>query len=518
MKILLVDDNPGDVVLIREMIKEKGGATELQSAGSLSEAIQRLEDVEPDAILLGLNLPDSQGLPSFVRLKAAARGVPIVVLTGQANDDLAIRAVQEGAQDYLVKGQFDGATLMREARFAVERRKAEQALRTAQQQLLHAQKMDAIGRLAGGIAHDFNNILTVIVGAATFARDGIPAGSPALGELDEILKNCDRAAGLTRQLLAFGRQQALTQRLVGMGSLLANLEKMLRRIIGEDIALEVRLPPSSGKVLVDPGQFEQVVMNLVVNAREAMPSGGRLSIATEDVELDEGLGKGFARLRPGPYVRLAVRDTGIGMDEDVKAKIFEPFFTTKAKGHGLGLATVYGIVKQHGGEILVQSERGKGTEFSLYFPRRAGEDVPEASQAAPLPPARGSEVVLLVEDDSSIRRVAERMLGKNGYRVLSAEGPNEALRIAQETKGPIDLLLTDFVMPEMTGAVLAERFRALFPGAGILFMSGYSDRMGSELSNLPPGAPFVSKPFKMETFVQAVRQALNARAACPKEA
>jgi len=381
-----------------------------------------------------------------------------------------------------------------------------------EQQLRQAQKMEAVGRLAGGIAHDFNNILTAITGYADLLLEDLGATDPRRQDADEIHKAADRAAGLTRQLLAFSRQQVLQPTVLEVNTLVGDLEKMLRRLLGEDVALSTRLAPTTGRVKADPGQLEQVIMNLAVNARDAMPNGGKLTLETANVDLDDAYAADHYPARAGPFVMLAVSDTGTGMSEETQAHMFEPFFTTKEKGKGtgLGLATVYGIIKQSGGFIWVYSEVGHGTTFKLYLPR-VEELAERASEPAQLParPARGTETVLVVEDEAPVRSVARQVLERHGYTVLEAPSAEAALDLAARYSGAIHLLLTDVVMPGLNGRELASRLADLRPDARVIFMSGYTDEAVTRHGVLEPGSAYVQKPFTPDAIVRRVREVLD---------
>jgi len=381
-----------------------------------------------------------------------------------------------------------------------------------EQQLRQAQKMEAVGRLAGGIAHDFNNILTAITGYADLLLEDLGATDPRRQDADEIHKAADRAAGLTRQLLAFSRQQVLQPTVLEVNKLVSDLEKMLRRLLGEDVELGTRLAPTTGRVKADPGQLEQVIMNLAVNARDAMPNGGKLTLETGNVDLDEAYAADHYPARAGPFVLLAVSDTGIGMSEETQAHMFEPFFTTKEKGKGtgLGLATVYGIIKQSGGFIWVYSEVGHGTTFKLYLPR-VEELAERASQPAQAPAraARGTETVLVVEDEAPVRSVARQVLERHGYTVLEAPSAEAALDIATRYSGTIHLLLTDVVMPGLNGRELASRLATMRPDARVIFMSGYTDDAVTRHGVLEPGSAYVQKPFTPDAIARKVRELLD---------
>jgi CheY-like chemotaxis protein len=371
--------------------------------------------------------------------------------------------------------------------------------------------MEAVGQLAGGVAHDFNNLLTIIKVHAELLLDGVGPENPMHEDLQEIQKAGARAASLTRQLLAFSRKQLLQPRVLDLNAILAGLEPMLRRLISEDIRLVTRPAPELGRVSADAGQIEQVLVNLAVNARDAMPDGGTVTIETSDVELDAEFGRRRgANVPPGRYVRLAVSDTGVGMDESTRSRIFEPFFTTKevGKGTGLGLSTVYGIVKQSNGFIWVSSRPGEGTTFEVHLPR-VGEPAPEEGSAPTIPAAAGSETVLLVEDEESVRSLARRILERQGYTVLEARHGQEALRAAAEHAGTIDLAMTDVVMPEMSGSELAHRLEAMRPGVRVLYMSGYTDDEIIRRGVLGPGMAFLEKPFTANSLAKKVREVLD---------
>ncbi|MEP6687997.1 MAG: PAS domain S-box protein, partial [Gemmatimonadales bacterium] len=391
-----------------------------------------------------------------------------------------------------------------------EQRAGEEALRRSEEHLRYAQKMEAVGQLAGGIAHDFNNLLTGILSYSDLVLHELRPDDPIRGDIEQIRHAGQRAAALTRQLLAFSRKQILQPRVLLLNGVVGEVEAMLRRLVGADVALEIELDPALWYVLADPGQLEQVLVNLVVNARDAMPDGGRITLATANLTLsaaDDARGNG---VRPGAYVTLAVRDTGVGMDVPTQARIFDPFFTTKdaGKGTGLGLSTVYGIVEQSGGHIAVESAPGQGSTFTLFLPRHAG---PVAATGQPdrrgLP--GGTETLLLVEDEASVRSSARRLLERHGYSVIEARHGVEALRIVEESDLTIDLVITDLVMPEMGGRELVERLHARQPGLKVLFMSGYSERAVASGGVMPAGTGFVEKPFTVEQLTRRTREILD---------
>jgi two-component system cell cycle sensor histidine kinase/response regulator CckA len=387
-------------------------------------------------------------------------------------------------------------------------------LRRLEHQLLLSQRMEGIGRLAGGIAHDFNNLLTAILGHAEMAQDDVAPSDPARGNIAEITRAAQRAADLTRQLLAFARRQIIEPRIVDLNCLVVNVDRMLRRLLGEDVELVTVQDPELWRVRIDPGQFEQVLVNLAVNARDAMPDGGTLVIETRNVHLDEDFARTHATVQAGPHVLLAVSDTGSGMDEDVLAHIFEPFFTTKevGKGTGLGLATCYGIVKQNRGSIWVDSEPRVGTTFRIYLPRADAAPVQpaDATDAPAVLKSEGHETVMLVEDEALVRNLAADALRRHGYQVLSASTGLEALDLAGQALHSIDVLVTDVVMPQMGGEQLARRLLAERPALKVLFISGYTDLAVLQHGSLLAGTALLQKPFTPGQLVQRVRQLLDA--------
>jgi PAS domain S-box-containing protein len=381
-----------------------------------------------------------------------------------------------------------------------------------EEQFRQSQKMEAVGRLAGGVAHDFNNMMTVVIGYSEFLLSKLKKEDAEYKSVEGIMNAGKRAASLTQQLLAFSRKQVFQPHVVNLNALVTDLEKMLKRLIGEDIDLQLDLDSKLGAVRADPSQIDQIIMNLAVNARDAMPRGGKIAIETANVELDEEYARLHMEVQPGPYVMLAVSDTGSGMDKETQSRIFEPFFSTKeeGKGTGLGLSTVYGIVKQSGGNIWVYTEPGQGTTFKIYFPR-----IEEAAEARKQEEAsdksfRGSETILLVEDEEMVRDLAYKVLAEMGYKVLAASNGEEALQICEQHKEPIHLMLTDVVMPKMSGRELAEGSVRWYPELKVIYMSGYTDSSVIRNGMLEPGVNFVQKPFTPLSLTKKVREVLDA--------
>jgi nitrogen-specific signal transduction histidine kinase/CheY-like chemotaxis protein len=384
--------------------------------------------------------------------------------------------------------------------------------RRSEAQFRQAQKMEAVGRLAGGVAHDFNNLLTVITSYTQLVLQDLQSDDARRADLDEVQKAAVSASGLTRQLLAFSRQQVLEPRVLDVNEVVSAASKMLKRLIGEDVELVTVLGDPLGAVRVDAGQIEQVLVNLAVNARDAMPDGGKLTIETKDVELEAEGTQPHRSMPAGSYVMLAMSDTGIGMTPEVREHVFEPFFTTKAtgKGTGLGLATVYGIVKQSNGFISCYSEVGHGTSFTIYLPCvRDAQAVPDTAVEAGS--YRGDETILIAEDAASVREVARQVLVRQGYHVLLAQDGHSALELARTHTGPIHLLLTDVIMPEMSGRQVADRLLQARADVKVLFFSGYTDDAIIRHGMLEPGLNYLQKPFTPESLARKVRQVLDAK-------
>ncbi len=509
LRVLVIEDNAVDAELCLGSLRKEGIEVSADIASTQEEFREFVCSKTYDIIVSDYNLRNWNAVDAIQILREEAKDIPFVLVTGSLEDEAAVKCVKHGFADYVLK---DG---MARLPVAIRRALQEQAERVErgrlEEQLQQAQKMEAIGRLAGGVAHDFNNLLTVITGYSQVLLDGLPANDPMRIHVSQIKKAGDRAALLTRQLLAFSRKQVLAPEVLDLNTIVANINKMLPRLIGEDIDLVAVACPDLGRVKADPGQIEQVIMNLAVNARDAMPQGGRLTIETANVDLDKDYSKQHPVVLPGPYVMLAVSDTGTGMTPETQSRVFEPFFTTKeqGKGTGLGLAMVYGIVKQSGGYVWVYSEPGKGTAFKIYLPRvaEALEEVVEAM--AEVRTSGGVETILVVEDNDAVRCLVRSVLESRGYTPLEAGSGEEALSLAAGHSGPIHILLTDVVMPRMNGRELAARLALPHPETKVIYMSGYTDDSVVRHRVLDPGTQFLQKPFIPETLARKIREVLD---------
>ena len=503
IKILLVEDNPGDARLIEETLSEAAADQfEFACAERLDLALEQVAQHEFDVILLDLTLPDSSGLQTFEKMHTQAPGIPTIVVTGMDVEILGTEAVQKGAQDYLIKGQVDTPLLVRSVRYAIERKLLEN-------QLLQSNRLESVGELAGGVAHEFNNLLTTIMGYTQLGIAGLSPEDPVCSDLEVVLRSAERASRLATQLLTFSRQQVSEPKVFDLNQLILNTGKLLRSVIDTDVELVMLLSPDLDLVSADPNQIEQILMNLVVNARDAMPTGGKLVIQSTNVNVDQAQADRW-NCPSGKYVSLTVNDNGIGMNEEVKRKVFDPFFTTKetGKGTGLGLSICYGIIKQNGGHIEVDSEVDNGTTFKIFLPcsTQSVSILPQSQERRDMP--NGKETILLAEDEPMIRSMCTRVLFDNGYKVLEAANGEEALRLAQNhPAGMIHLLLTDVVMPQMGGIELTSRLGESSPDIKILLTSGYTDEA---LACSPNGSmPFLQKPFLPSALLSKVREVLD---------
>jgi two-component system cell cycle sensor histidine kinase/response regulator CckA len=516
--VLLVEDDAGDAILVERTLRRDGLQAQCERVDTADAMKAALERRPWDVVLSDFTMPRFSGMAAFELLRATARDTPFIFVSGTVGEENAVRAMKLGAADYLLKGQL--ARLVpaiqrelrdrddRERRIATER-ELRKALESKEEQLRQSQKMEAVGRLAGGVAHDFNNMLSVILGYSELAAAGLAPSDERFAHLQEVRKAGKRAADLTKQLLLFSRHQDPEQRVLDLNKLLGGADKLFRRLLGEDVELEYQPTSAPTPIRANPGHVEQVLMNLVVNARDAMPTGGKLTLATSSIVLSSAAELGVPSLGPGAYIRVSVSDTGTGMDRATQERIFEPFFTTKdaGKGTGLGLSMVFGIVQQSSGAIEVQTKLGQGTTFHLYFPRAS--TAPEETGMRTMPPARrGSETILLIEDEDGVRKIAQTILKRNGYTVLEARNAEQAVALCEEHLD-IGLVVSDIVMPKQSGPEVLRRIRASLPGVRVLFMSGYTDESLARYP-LEAGEAFLQKPFTPMSLAQKVREVLDA--------
>jgi two-component system cell cycle sensor histidine kinase/response regulator CckA len=515
LRVLIVEDSDDDVEMLVRVLERDGYDVTYERVQTAEEMQAALGRSSWHAVISDYSLPSFSGPEALEVLKSTRKDLPFIIVSGTIGEDTAVAALKAGAHDFLVKGHLARLVpaIDREIRDASQRRErmlAQEALIQSEQQLRHAQKMEAIGRLAGGIAHDFNNLLTAILGYTDLLLDRVRDQPDLTAELTEIRKASQRASELTRQLLAFSRKQALQPQILNLNATVSELERMLRRVIGEDIQLQTATAASPAWVKADAGQMEQVLMNLAVNARDAMPLGGTLTIETGNAVLPSQLVPLQPDTRPGIYVSLTVRDTGTGMSPEVRSRIFEPFFTTKGsdKGTGLGLSMVYGIVTQSGGHITVDSERNRGTAFTVYLPavESAAASVPAPLQ--PITSVAGTETILLVEDEAGIRELVRKVLQRQGYTVLATGNATEALEACDQHSGEIHLLVSDIVMPGGNGPDLAQRVIARRPGLRVLYISGYPN-LAIEIGSMSDSTQFLPKPFTPAAIARKVRECLN---------
>jgi two-component system cell cycle sensor histidine kinase/response regulator CckA len=517
LRALLVEDSLPDAELLVASLTDAGYDVSTERVQTAEEMRAALAHGGWQIILSDYSLPAFSAPEALAIAQESNPDLPFIIVSGTVGEDTAVNALKAGASDFLVKGRLARLVpaIERELRDAALRRERELEQEALEDRLRQSQKLEGIGRLAGGIAHDFNNLLTVIIGYTEMILDQIGPDKPISKDLDEIRSASDRAVALTRQLLAFSRKQTLKVAPTDLNEIIASMRNMLERLISEDISIRSQLARNLPAILADRVQVEQVVMNLVMNARDAMPRGGVIAIDTKRVDADAVQSAAHEPVDPGRYVALTISDTGHGMDAAMQARIFEPFFTTKGAGEGtgLGLATVYGVVQQLGGHIVVSSEVGHGTTFSLYFPECAEAVTPVGDQSRPripAPLAAQREAILVVEDQRGVRQLATRILTRHGYKVLEAADATEAIRIAEDSAHVLDLVISDVVMPTMGGPELVARLRTLRPTAKVLYMSGYtgddlSRRIGQESSTA-----MLEKPFSASALLRAVRDVLDA--------
>jgi signal transduction histidine kinase len=516
LRVLIADDSENDVLIVLHTLRKAGYEPLYQRVWTASGMQAALQKQDWDIVISDYEMPGFGGFEALELVKHSRKDVPFILVSAVVSEETAVAAMKAGAHDYIMKRKLARLAPaiereLREAQTRAARRAAEAALQQSEEQLRQAQKLEAVARLAAGVAHDFNNILTAIGGHSELLLRTLDPGDSRRLNAEQIEKCAFMAAGLTRQLLTFSRKQAIEPRVLSLNDVVRNIAPMLQRLIGEDIEFRATLDTRAGHINVDRGQLEQVIMNLAVNARDAMPNGGKLTVTTANLTIDERHLEDGSVSNPGKYVMLAVADTGTGMTPEVKTHLFEPFFTTKppGKGTGLGLATCFGIVKQSSGHILVESELGKGTTFKLYFPHV--QDVVESVRVANLAPhvAGGTETVLLVEDEAAVRELAVATLREKGYTVIAAGNGEEGLGIARQHQGRIDLVFTDVVMPVMGGKEMAQALRGSHPYAKVLFTSGYSEDVIGDSGVLRPGIEFVQKPYLAATLARRVREVLD---------
>ena len=511
IRILIVDDDPQARVLIEMALADARFQATLDVAANARAGLERIRHDEHDLYLIDQQLPDGTGVALIHEARTHGAHKPFILMTGNGSGALDEEASRAGASDYVEKHMVT-AQLERSIRYALRTWQATRLLHDRDEQLRHAQKMEAIGRLAGGVAHDFNNLLTAIIGYTDLADEHLDEDNPVRRDISEIRKAADRGAALTRQLLAFSRKQFLTPTVVDLNETVSGLLQMLPRAIGEHIRTTVRLSPDLARVKADGSRMEQVLVNLALNARDAMAGGGDLTIETSNVTLTEPRlrAEGLA-LKPGFYVMLTVADTGIGMDSATRERAFEPFFTTKpqGKGTGLGLATVYGIVDQSGGGISLETVPGAGTTIRIYLPATTATDRPREPEIPQITKDAGTETVLLVEDNEGVRDLAAKALRRRGYTVYEARDAEVAIEWMRTSNIRPDLLLTDVIMPGLSGPNLAARLLQLNPKLRVLYMSGYTGEAASVHGNYWAGVPLLQKPFTPAALAERVRLALD---------
>jgi two-component system, cell cycle sensor histidine kinase and response regulator CckA len=514
LRVLMVEDSEDDAALLLRELRRGSYDVEFVRVDRPETLHAVLDTKNWDLVVSDFSMPHFSGTDALSLVRAKASDVPFIFVSGTMGEETAVAALQDGAQDYLMKTNLKRLVpaVQRALRESEERRKRKQM----EQQVHQLQKFEAIGKLAGGIAHDFNNVIGAILGWAEMGCEEAQPGTPVHDRFQKIRDQSYWAARLTAQLLAFARRQVLQPQKTNLNTLAVEGVSLLRRVIGEQIEVHVLTAPDLHVALVDPTQIEQVLMNLCLNARDAMPDAGRLVIETQNVEIEEEYCRLHSYAKPGSYVLLAVSDTGVGMDAAATERVFEPFFTTKevGKGTGLGLATVYGIVRQHGGFIHLYSELGKGTTFRIYLPAGNGVAEPRGPRSNEQTP-KGTETILLAEDNEGLREAAQEMLQRLGYRVILAINGAEAVKLFETSPDKIDLVILDVVMPDLSGPAAYSRMAAIQPDLRVVFATGYTAETASLNSTLEKGAPILQKPYSMRNLGQIVRGALDRRLPVP---
>jgi len=515
LRVLFVEDSADDVELIRLELARHGFQVQPRVAETRAQFLAAIKEGTLDVVLSDHSMKGFSSMDALHLLRAHDPDIPFIIVSGTIGEESAVEAMRAGAHDYVLKHNLRrlGPAVERELRESANRRmqrSTQAALQASEHRLRHAQRMEAVGRLAGGIAHDFNNVLTVILGFSEFLIEELPENEPTHRDASEIRTAAQSATRLTKQLLAFSRQQVLERRIIDLVGAVTEMGPMIERLIGEDVQFSFTHADPPQLVLIDPGQFEQIVMNLAINARDAMPGGGKLTLFLDRVRVDV-LQAAELEISPGHYVSLAVTDTGHGIDADTLEHIFEPFFTTKAPGNGtgLGLSTVFGIVHQSGGAIEVNSVVKQGTTFRIFFPLSAAAVADREPVPVKTVSRQRASTILLAEDEQGVRAFLEMALTRAGHRVISTGSGPEALDVASRSLEPIDLLIADVVMPGLSGPEVADELRRRHPGLRALFLSGYASHsaLPDRIAN-DPGA-FLQKPFTIEALLSKVQARLS---------
>ncbi|MEJ2052938.1 MAG: response regulator [Calditrichaceae bacterium] len=516
LRVLCVDDSEDDTLLLVRALKLGGYEPDYKRVETPAEMEAALDTNDWDIVLADYSMPQFSAIDALNLLKTKKPSIPLIIVSGAIGEETAASVLREGARDFINKDNLTRLIPaiqreLRESEIRKQRERAEEDKKHIEEQLFQAQKMEAIGRLTGGVAHDFNNLLTVINGYSELILTNMPKDDQNFEHVQLIRQAGRRAENLTRQLLAFSRKQTLKPVVLDLNELLYNMEKILHRIIGEDIDLIAAYADDLRYVKADPSQLEQVILNLVINSRDSMPRGGRITIETENVYLENPLNEGDEPSQTGMHVMMAITDTGIGMDENTRVKIFEPFFTTKEKGKGtgLGLSTVYGIVKQSGGSIVVHSEPGKGSTFKVFL-KAIEEDVrPHIDQHKTADQLDGKETILVVEDEGPVLNLMTKVLEQHGYTVFVSASAEEALDFLKKNKDPIDILLTDVVLPGINGHELAKTVIKSKPEITVIYMSGYTDQVIGKEGILDENTDYIQKPFSPFFLLKKLREVLD---------
>ncbi len=508
LRVLVVEDLEADCDLLVRVLEKDGYEVQYERVDSAESLNRCLTTGDWDLVVSDHSMPGFSGTAALRIVRERGFDVPFIFVSGTIGEDTAVEAMRLGANDYVMKGS--SARLLPAIRRELDDIARRRQHKSAEQRMRQLEKFEAIGRLAGGIAHDFNNVLGAVLGWAELGITEAPADSHTARYFHKIREQSQRAAGLTRQLLAFARRQILQPKNIELNELIIETVALLRRVIGEHIDVNMILPPESQVVCADPSQIEQVLMNLCLNARDAMPNGGQLTIETQPAELDNEYCKLYSYVRPGKYVKLSISDTGIGMDEATVERIFEPFFTTKdvGKGTGLGLATALGIVKQHEGSIEVQSELGKGTAFHVYLPASSG--IPASRESVGDSRVRGgTETILVAEDNDGMRQMMRETLESLGYRVLLAEDGEQAVEKFNLHRQAISLTVLDVLMPKLDGYAAYSQMSEISPGLPVIFISGYSEQRPLPPSSVSTNACLLQKPFNSKMLGLRIRELLD---------